>query len=277
MTALLALGSAIAFGTGDFLGGLASRTAPPMRVTAVAQVASAVTLVPLLLLVASPSVAAVDVVWGAIGGLFGLVGILLLFTALGEGPMGIVAPITAVVSAIVPVTWGFATGERPGTLATIGIVVGLVAVVAVTVSDGPAGRLRTGIVAISLGAGLGFAVFFIALAQTSADSGLWPLAGARAVSVPAILVVVALRSQSGRTGSAWRLAVASGALDMGANALFLSAAQRGLISVAAVLSALYPAATAILARIVLHERMSGGQIAGVGAAIVAVVLIGLPA
>lgn len=276
MTELLALGSAVAFGAGDFLGGLASRRAPALRVTAVAQVASVVALLPMLALVPAPLVTRADIVWGAAGGLFGLVGILLLFTALSRGPMGLVAPITAVVSGVVPVVWGLAGGERPGGLATVGIVIGLVAVVAVTASDGPGGRLDRRIVAVSLGAGLGFALFFIALGETTVEAGLWPLVGARGVTVPVILVMAHIGRTSGTLGRVWPLAVASGALDMAANALFLSAAQRGLIAIAAVLSALYPVATAILARVVLNERLSAGQTMGVGAAVVAVILIGLP-
>ena len=143
--------------------------------------------------------------------------------------------------------------------------------------DGPSGRLSGRVIAMALGAGLGFALFFIALSETSLDSGLWPLVGARAVTVPAILALAWLFARPEPIGDAWRLAVVSGVLDMFANALFLSAAQRGLLAIAAVLSALYPAVTAVLARIVLQERMSGIQLGGVGAAVLAVILIGLPA
>jgi drug/metabolite transporter (DMT)-like permease len=276
MTEILALGSALAFGAGDFLGGTASRIASPLRVTAVAQVASAVALVPMVLLVPAPDVTAPDVLWGAIGGLLGLVGLLLLFIGLSQGPMGVVAPITAVVSAVVPVAWGLVTGERPGPVAGIGIVLGLLAVAIVSVSDGPAGRLTGRLLAVALGAGLGFALFFVALGETSLDAGLWPLVGARAVTVPVILVVALVRAGDRAVRPVWILAVGSGVLDMTANALFLSAAQRGLLAIAAVLAALYPAATAVLARLFHGERMSRPQLVGVGAAVMAVVLIGLP-
>ena len=190
--------------------------------------------------------------------------------------MGIVAPTTSVVSALVPLGWGLASGERPGGLAYVGIVLGLLAIIAVTMSDGPSGRLTGRIVAMALGSGLGFALFFIALGQTSLDSGLWPLVGSRAVSVPVILVIAWRLADDAPLGGAWRLAALSGIIDMAANALFLSAAQRGLLAIAAVLSALYPAVTAVLAGVVLHERMSRLQLGGVGAALVAVILIGLP-
>lgn len=276
MTEVLALGSALAFGAGDFCGGLGSRRAPALKITAVAQVASIAALVPLVLLVPAPLVSRGDVVWGAAGGMFGLVGLLLLFSALGAGPMGVVAPTTSVVSALLPLTWGLASGERPGALAYVGIALGLVAIVAVTASAGPTGRLSGRIVAMSLGAGLGFALFFISLGETNLDSGMWPLVGARAVTVPVILVIAARFAPGNALGAAWRLAVVSGFLDMVANALFLSAAQRGLLAIAAVLSALYPAVTALLARVVLQERMTPIQIAGVFGAVGAVVLIGAP-
>jgi drug/metabolite transporter (DMT)-like permease len=275
MTELLALASAVAFGAGDFLGGRASRDVPPLWVAAVAQVASAVALMPLLLIVPAPAVRASDIVWGAAGGLFGLLGILALYAALAAGPMGLVAPSTAVLSAIIPVGFGLATGEEPGGLALAGIVVGVLAVVAITGSEGPGGRLSSAMLSLSFGAGLGFALFFIALAQTSADAGMWPLAGARGVSVPVVLAVAAV-GRVRRGGRAPAAAIGAGVLDMAANALFLAAVQRGLLAIAAVLAALYPAATALLARFILDERMSRTQLAGVGAALAAVVLIGLP-
>lgn len=276
MTELLALGSAVVFGLGDFFGGLASRRATPIQITAVSQAASVVALVPLLILVPAPDVATADVMWGAAGGVFGMLGLLGLYTGLAHGPMGIVAPTTALLSAVVPVSYGLASGERPGSLALGGIVLGMVAIGAVSHSHGPAGRLSPRILAMAAGAGLGFGLFFITFAQTGAESGMWPLVGARAVSVP-IAVALALRLHGrGPLGPVRRLALAAGVLDMVANALFLAAAQRGLLAVAAVLASLYPAVTALFARIVLHERMSPPQLAGVSLALVAVVLIGLP-
>jgi drug/metabolite transporter (DMT)-like permease len=275
VTELLALASAVAFGAGDFLGGRASRDVPPLRVAAIAQVASAIALVPLLLVVPAPAVTGVDLAWGAAGGLFGLLGIFALYAALGAGPMGLVAPTTAVLSAVVPVGFGLATSEAPGLLALVGIGLGLVAVVAITASDGPGGRLTPNVLALSLVAGLGFAVFFIALAQTSVDAGMWPLVGARGVSVPIVLAVIAVLRRRGG-GTLPRAAIGAGVLDMVANGLFLAAVQRGLLAIAAVLAALYPAATALLARAVLDERMSPAQLGGVAIALVAVVMIGLP-
>jgi len=276
MTELLALASAVAFGAGDFFGGRASKATPALNVTAIAQISSAVVLVPLLFVVPSPNITPADVLWGATGGVFGLGGVLALYAALAIGPMGAVAPTTAVLSAAVPVGFGLVTGEQPSGLALVGIILGLVAVFAISGSGGPGGRMSGRVLAMSLGAGLGFALFFIAVAQTSVDSGMWPLAGARLVTVPAILVVVAARRRLSVTKGMSVAAVVAGALDMVANAFFLASVQRGLLAVASVLAALYPAVTALLARFLLHERMSFAQLAGVGLAVVAIILIGVP-
>jgi len=277
VTELLALASALAFGAGDFLGGRASMAVAPLRVAAVAQVASAIALAPLLLVVPFSHVTLADVAWGGVGGFAGVMGVIALYAALAEGPMGLVAPTTAVLSAALPVGFGLATGERPSGPALAGIVLALVAVVAITGTEGPGGRLTPRLFALSFAAGLGFAFFFIALAETSPSAGMWPLLGARIVTVP--LVAGAVRLTRGRDDDRGRVpgaAISAGVLDMVANALFLAAVQRGLLAVAAALAALYPAATGVLARVVLDQRMAPAQLGGVATALVAIVLIGLP-
>lgn len=276
MVELLSLGSALAFGIGDFFGGRATRISTPIRVTAVAYVTSAMVLIPLVFLVPAGDVTAADVGWGALGGIAGLLGVLALYLGLARGPMGLVAPITAMLSALVPIVWGFVIGERPGGLATIGIVVGLIGVGVVSGSDGPTGRLDRALLLIGLAAGLGFGLFFIALDQTSSASGMWPLVGARAATVPLILLAAWREVDPPHLGEGVRFAIGAGVFDMLANGMFLAAAQRGLIAIAAVLAALYPAFTAILARTVLHERVSRLQLFGVALALLAIILIGLP-
>lgn len=274
MTEVLALGSALSFGFADFMGGAASRVAAPIRVTAVAQIASAVVLIPLVLFVAAPAVARADLLWGAGGGLFGMVGILALFAGLSRGAMGVVAPITAVLSAVVPVGVGLALGERPSTAAVAGMALGLVAIVAVSGPGTRHGLVDRFAIFAAITAGLGFGAFFVFLGQTNVDAGMWPLVTARAVSVPAIVALAWMRGGIALTGRSRTLAIASGVVDMGANGLFIAAAQRGLLSIAAVLSSLYPIVTVILAWVVLHERLQPIQIGGVVAAIAAVAMIG---
>ena len=275
MVELLALGSAATFGAADFMGGLASRRARPLQVTALAQVASAVALIPLVAFIPSPHVTSADLVWGAGGGVFGMFGILALFAGLSRGPMGVVAPITSVLSAVVPLVVGFALGERPTGFAIAGMALGLMAIIAVSATGPEAGPVDRYALASAVAAGLGFGCFFVFIGQTSADAGMWPLVTARAVSVPMILLLAWFRGggivpdRAGRT-----LAVASGGVDMVANGLFAAAAQRGLLSIAAVLSALYPVVTVLLAWVVLHERLRVWQVAGIAGAMVAIALIG---
>ncbi len=256
------------------MGGAASRRAQPLRVTALAQLASAIALIPLVVFVAAPAVRGADLAWGAGGGLFGMLGIVALFAGLGRGAMGVVAPITAVLSAVVPVIVGFALGERPSGLAVGGMALGLVAIVAVSAPGTRAGVVDRYAILLAVAAGLGFGVFFVFLGQTTAEAGMWPLVTARAVSVP--LIVAMARSRGGVLPgyAARKLAVTSGVIDMGANALFIAAAQRGLLSIASVLASLYPVVTVVLAWVVLHERLRVVQIGGVTMAVVAVTMIG---
>ncbi len=275
MTELFALSSAALFGVGDFMGGYAARRASPLRVTALAQLVSLAVLVPLVLIVPATVVTGSDLAWGAVGGVFGVLGIVGLYTALSRGPMGVVAPITAVLGAVVPVAVGLIVGERPEALAMIGVVLGLVAIAWVSAGSGPSGPIDRYALLPAVVAGVGFGLFFVCLAQTDEAAGMWPLAAARAVSVPVIVLLAA------RTGSilpakpARPVAGGAGAIDMLANGFFVAAAQRGLLSVVAVLSALYPIGTVLLARIVLGERLSRGQLAAVGVAVAAIALIGI--
>jgi drug/metabolite transporter (DMT)-like permease len=275
VTELLALGSAAAFGVGDFMGGLASRRGRPIRVTALQQIASVVLLLPLVVAIPAPIVATRDLIWGAAGGVFGMVGILALFSGLSRGPMGVVAPVTAVLAAVVPLGVGVASGERPSAMALVGMAIGLAAIAAVSATGTGSARIDRYALLSAVVAGLSFGLFFVFIGRTSVDAGMWPLVTARAVSVPLIAVLAAMRGGVLPARPARPLAVASGVVDMAANGLFLAAAQRGLLSIASLLSALYPVGTVVLAWIVLGERLGPVQVAGVGLAVGAVALIGL--
>ena len=280
MAALLAFTSAMVFGVGDFLGGMASRR---IRALVVAPWSQLVGLAGIALLVfvvlprAHPAVA--DLAWGAAGGMAGAAGLLLLYTALATGPMSVAAPITAVFSALVPLVVGLALGERPGLLAAVGVVLALPAIVFIAQGEEPAGvpdRAQATVRDLlpAFGAGLGFGLFFVLLGRTSSDAGLWPLLSARSVSMVALfLLALATPGPVGLVRGTHRLVVFCGLCDAGANALYLSAAHRGLLSLIAVLAALYPASTVVLARIVLKERMRPVQLVGLGLAALAAGLV----
>ena len=263
------------YGTADFLGGLASRRVVAVVVTLVSQCAGLVSLLIVLPVAHGTGPAGADLAWGAAGGLAGAVALVCFYWALAAGTMSVVAPLTAVVSAVVPVVTGLALGERPSAWALLGVALALpaIALIARETAEGHRRATRKVLLA-ALAAGAGFGFFFVALARTTGDSGLWPLVAARAASISLLALVVAV---TGRRPAAARAALAmiltAGVLDTTANALYLAAASRGLLSLVAVIAALYPASTVVLARVVLGERVQRWQLGGFALAAVAVALV----
>ncbi len=282
MAALLAFTSALVFGVGDFMGGMASRRVRALVVASWSQLvglAGIVLLVAVVLPSATPTAA--DLAWGVAAGLVGAVGLLLLYSALASGPMSVAAPITAVFSALVPLVVGLTLGERPGPLAAVGVALALPAIVFIAQGEEPPGlphRTKATVrdLVPAFGAGLGFGLFFVFLQRTSASAGLWPLVSARSVSMLALFTLtVVTPGPVALVRGTHRLAIACGVCDAGANALYLAAVNRGLLSLVAVLAALYPASTVVLARVVLKERMRRIQLIGLGLAAVAAALVAL--
>jgi uncharacterized membrane protein len=272
---LLALASALIYGTADFFGGLASRRAAALVVTFVSQTVGLISLLIVLPIARGNGFDGADVAWGAAGGVSGAIALVCFYWALAAGAMTIVAPLTAVVSAIVPVVTGLALGERPSVWALIGVALALpaIALIAREHADRPQ-RLTRNVFVAALAAGLGFGLFFVALSRTSGQSGLWPLVGARVASVALLsLVLLAVHRPPRLAPRARPLTIAAGLLDTTANAVYLAAATRGLLSLVAVIAALYPASTVVLARVVLGERIERTQVGGFVLAAIAVGLV----
>ncbi|MGK5114536.1 MULTISPECIES: EamA family transporter [unclassified Geodermatophilus] len=279
MAVLLALASAVVYGMADFCGGLATRRATAFAVVALSQAAGLAALLVLLPWLGGDPVAA-DLLWGAAAGVAGAAGLVLFYRALAEGVMSVVAPVTAVSAAALPVVVGLGLGERMAWWAVVGIGLALVAVVLVAAEDG-LGSLRTArpaSVVPALAAGAGFGLFFVLLDRTREASELSPLVGARVVSVTLVVVLALVSRQSLRIPrTVLPIVLVAGLGDMVANALFLLAAQQGQLAITGVLASLYPVSTVVLAQVVLRERLAGTQVAGLAAAGAAVVLITLPA
>jgi drug/metabolite transporter (DMT)-like permease len=299
LAVLLGLAAALSYSGADFLGGLLSRRSGVLPVVVLSQIAS---LVVLLLALAATGFGAPTVqglAWGAAAGVIAGIGLLAYFRGLAVGRMALVAPTTAVVGAAVPVVAGLALGERPSVWALVGIGLAIVAVALVSLSPEravqPAGVLvavdahdadvrpervsRPGLVE-ALVAGVVFGLFFVFLNQAGpggegASGPLWPLLAVTAASMLPLGAVVAVRRRSLRPqpGSIPAI-VASGVLGSAGSLLFLLAAQRGLLSLAAVLASLSPAGTVLLARVVLDERLHAPQIVGLVLAIAGAALIG---
>ena len=284
MAPLLAILSAAAYGAADFFGGMAARRSTAVSAVVVSQAVGLILLLCALPLLPATVVTSSDIGWGAVAGLAGGSGVALLYRALAIGPMSVIAPLTAVFAATLPVVTGFALGERLSLMTTLGIALAGLAIVLIGQEQGleprsPKQQATAHGIALSIVAGLLVGVFFVSLERTSAASGLWPLVPARLVAI-SLLTAAALAS--GRAVLVPRpvvaVAISAGALDMLANALYLIAVQQGQLSVVATLASLYPASTIILARFVLSERWSTLQAAGIATAVAATTLIvgGIP-
>jgi drug/metabolite transporter (DMT)-like permease len=276
VTALLAVTSALLVGGADFLGGFLSRTTSAVRLAALAQVVGLLLALPPALLVDSDRVTGSDVAWAGASGVAVGLGLVLFYTAMTRGLISLVAPLTAVTGALVPVVYAVASGERPDAVVVAGIVLAVVAIGLVSVVPDERRAVSTGLGALPLafGAGLLFGLFYVCFARVHEDAGLWPVALSKLASA-AVLVVLAFAVTRGvgvaRAVSPWIVAI--GALEVAAAVTLLLALQEGPVSVASVLASLYPVTTTFLAALVLRERLRGLQLAGVVLALVAVVLI----
>jgi len=283
--ALLALVSALVWGVADFVGGLASRRSTPLQTLVLTTPAGLVLIVPVALLVGGdPTGTALP---GICSALFGSMGILLLYAALTIGPMGIVSPIAAVIGAVIPVVVGLVQGDRPGPAAYAGMLLAVVAIVTVGLEpqaptdDAGHQKVSTRALVLAILAGIGIGGFLAIISLAPDDSGLWSVVWARGTSTVIIAVlggIVALRSRTpyAAVGRSVRIqALSAGVLDVGANAIYVLALQIGLLSVVSVLGSLYPAATVLLARFVLAERLRPMQKVGMVTAILAAALLAL--
>ena len=278
MSVVLAVLGALTYGFADFAGGLSSRRAPALAVVFVGQLAG-LAVATVLAVVVPGRFDPGSLAWGAAAGLVGVLALLLFYRSLALGSMSVVAPVTAVLSAAVPVAAGLLLGERPSALALVGVLLALAAVVLVGAEGGRLPglqQLRGPVLAGSLGAGTGFGLLFVLLSRADADTGFQPLVAARVASVTLLAAVgLAARRSLAPSGAPLLLVLASGLGDMTANALFLVASRMGLLSVTGVLVALYPASTVVLALVLLRERLVPLQVLGLALAAGGVVLITL--
>jgi drug/metabolite transporter (DMT)-like permease len=275
---VFSLASSLAWGLSDFLGGLTTRRQPLLTVLVLSQ---GVALLVLLAAIAGGAPVEHDraaTLWAAGSGIIGLVGLAAFYRALSIGTMSIVAPVTAT-GTIVPVVVGMLSGERPGALQLAGIALAASGVVLVSRAEPLAGSSAPDGGAASIGlalvAAVGFGSFLAGIdhAEKTADAA-WLLLATRIgdglVLAPLALIVRPPVPREGRV----LLAVATiGVFDMLANFFFVLASGRGLLSVVGVLGSLYPAVTVLLARSILHERLSRTQGAGVLVCLVGVIAL----
>ena len=274
---MLGLIAALSWGTGDFGGGLMSRRTPVFGVVLVSQLVGMAIAIVLTGVRAESMPTTADIAWSIVGGVLGMIGITFLYRGLAVGRMGVVAPVTAVLAAIIPVVAGIILEGLPAPIVLVGIGLALVAVLLVTrvVDGGSPGGGRRGLdLAVISGTAIG--LFGIVIAQFSDGHLFGPLAVVRATEALAIVVVVLVtRSPWRPSGALLPALIGIGVADVVGNAAYIAAVQTGALAIASVVSALYPVMTVVLAGVFLHERVTRTHAAGIALAAAAITLIGV--
>ena len=279
MVAIFALAAAVLYGTADFLGGAASRRASALAVLSVTAPAGLAVAV-IAALAAGGPIRLAGAWWGLAGGAAGAVALIAFYAGLAAGPMSVVAPVSALVSTVLPVGVAVAQGERPGPAVVAGALICLVAIALVSMEGsrpGPGRRAPLRGLGYGLAAGLGFGLFFLVLRDAGTSGVLWPVAESRLAGV----VVALAAAAATRTRPLWwgadrrgfTMALASGLVDATANVCYVLATRAGLFGLAVVITSLYPGITVLLARLTLGERMRSVQRAGLALAAAGIILI----
>jgi len=273
--ALLGLASAASWGAGDFSGGLAAKRSPLLGVLLLGQLTGATLMAALALLLHEGAPAAASLWWSVTAGAVGAVGLAALYRGLAVGRMAVVAPISAVLSAALPVAWGVLSEGSPSAIRLAGFALALLGIWLVARPGGKdqASTGRAGL-GLALLAGVSFGGFLVFMNLGARGGTFWPLAAARGTAFLLVLATVLARRQAWRPAAgALPLVLLSGSLDAGGNALFVLASQSGRLDVAAVLASMYPASTVLLAAALLRERIGRTQALGIAVALGSIVLI----
>ncbi|HEU5400237.1 MAG TPA: DMT family transporter [Terriglobales bacterium] len=272
LISLLSLAAAVSWGAADFSGGLASKKSNVYGVVLVAHAVGLVFNLVVAFAWRDPWPGAVSMMWGVAAGLVGAVGLMSLYRALAIGTMGINAPVAAVVTGILPVAFTFVTLGLPTRLQLGGFSLALIAIGLIAMPSGELGRPKG--LGLAVLAGVGFSGFLVCIKLAGTVAKFWPLVGARAASLAFMVILVGgMRVEWKSLGANWRAMVFCGIFDSLGNILFVYAASRGRLDIAAVLSSLYPASTLILARMILKERIGKVPALGIGLALASVAMI----
>jgi drug/metabolite transporter (DMT)-like permease len=280
MAAVLALAAAVLYGSADFLGGVGSRRASALSFLAVSAPAGAVIMLAAAVAAGGP-VTAGRLGWGLAAGVASGAGAIVFFAGLAAGPVSVVAPLSALGAALLPVGVALAEGERLGAAVLAGAVLCLASVTLVSLEERPAGppgrRPAMSGVACGLAAGVAFGLYFLFIRNAAQAGGLWTLAVSRCTASAIVLTGAAWHGHrparpGGGRGLA-RMALAAAAGDVAASLLYVLAVHSGPFALAVVITALYPAVTVLLARLVLGERMRAVQRAGLALGVVGIILV----
>src|SRR5215471_8694104 len=280
MVILLGLAAAVLYGSGDFLGGMAARRAHVLVVLTLAEGAgAAVALAAAATSPSSPTLA--SLAWGIGAGLIGGLGLTIFYHGLAAGPMSVVAPVSGLVSTVLPIAVALADGERPGAGVYAGALLCLVAIMLANSARDTSAAQRhhrpVRAIAYGIAAGVSFGLFFLLIRNAGQTGELWPVAAARINELAVVLAAAAVLRRGLRLPGAggWLLLAATGAgvIDVVANICYVAATRTGMFGLAVVLASLYPGVTVLLARVVLGERLHWVQRAGLGLAAIGIVLV----
>ena len=278
LSILYGIASALSWGAGDFAGGLSSRKVGAYRAVFYADFFGLLVLIAAYFIYPE-TLPAARVIWvSAIGGMLGTVGLLILYYSLTKGQMSIAAPVSALFAAVLPVIVGSITEGLPGLFQLIGFVLALAAVWLISQGDGSFHISRLSDLRLPVLAGLGFGCYFIFLHSATQDTTaiLWPMIISRVAGTLLVLAfVLARREPLSVPRGAWDVVLINATLDLAGNFFYLLASRAGRLDIAAVLSSLYPGATVILAWILLKERITRWQMAGILLALGAITLFTL--
>jgi len=279
MVVLLGLAAALLYGSGDFLGGMASRRAHVLTVLTLVETAGVIAALAVAAASSGPASLA-GLAWGFSAGLVGGLGLIIFYAGLAAGPMSVVAPVSGLVSTVLPVAVALAEGERPGAGVYAGALLCLVAIVLASWAGdtGPAGRPgRPGrAIAYGTASGVSFGLFFLLIRNAGQSGELWPVAAGRIGELAIVLAVAAVLRPGllrGVGGSIPLAAAGAGVIDVLANICYVAATRTGMFGLAVVLASLYPGVTVLLARVVLGERLRWVQRAGLGLAAIGILLV----
>ncbi len=268
----LSLAAAATWGAADFSGGMAAKRVNAFGVVVFAHATGLAFMLLLALLAGEAIPSRTALLWGVAAGLVGGLGLVAFYKALAVGKMGINAPLSAVITAVLPVLFSFGTEGLPRTTQLIGFGLAFLGIWLVAAQTSEGGRPEG--IGLAILAGIGFSGFLLFIKFAGSTAVFWPLVSARAASALLMLTIVLSSGREWKPAQgSLRYMLVAGILDSGANALYVAAAQHGRLDVAAVLSSLYPASTVILARLLLKERLSLPQSTGILAALIAIPLI----
>ena len=295
MVVLLGLAAAMLYGSGDFLGGMATRRAHVLTVLTLVETAAVIVAVVTAVLSGGPA-SLPGLAWGFSAGAIGGLGLIIFYVGLAAGPMSVVAPVSGLVAMVLPVAVALAEGERPGPGVYAGALLCLVAIVLASSASetdepgAPGGASHTSLahpprrlaraIAYGTASGVSFGLFFLLIRNAGQSGEVWPVAAGRIGELAVVLAAAAvlrpglLRGISGGLrGGIPLAAVSAGVIDVVANLCYVAATRIGAFGLAVVLASLYPGVTVLLARVVLGERLRWIQRAGLGLAAIGILLV----